>query len=257
MRRINHILLATIALLAVGAAQGAQAQEIRIAGSTTVASAVLAPYEGAIEKRARTGIAVNANGSSRGIEALVRGDAELAAISAPLADIVRKINARNPGSVDGRELVAHEVGTAKVAFVVHPSNPVKELTFEQITDILAGRIKSWDEVGGTKAPIDIITEYRGGGIRAMVEKTIGAWGDVLTEVSPVQTGPQVVFAVSQVPNALGVVANSMVDGQVFMLQTDETITQPLFLVSKGEPSRAMTQVIEAVRGIAAGAKSGS
>ncbi len=257
MRRINHILMTTIALLALGAAHGAEAQEIRIAGSTTVASAVLAPYEQAIEKKARTGIVVNAIGSSRGIEALARGDADLAAISAPLADIVRKFNSKNPGSVDGRELVAHEVGAAKVAFVVHPSNPIKELTFEQITDILAGRIRSWDEVGGAKAPIEVITEYRGGGIRAMVEKTIGEWGDVLTEVSPVQTGPQVIFAVSQVPNALGVAASSMVDGQVFLLRTDETITQPLFLVSKGEPTGAMAKVIEAVRGIATGAKTGS
>ena len=54
--------------------------------------------------------------------------------------------------------------------------------------------------------------------------------------------------------ALGVVASSMVDGQVFMLRTDDTIIQPLFLVSRGKPTRAMAQVIEAVRGIATAAK---
>ncbi len=257
MGKFCHTTLAMIAFLALGAAQGAEAREIRISGSTTVASAVLVPYERTIEKKAGAGIAVNAIGSSRGIETLARDGADLAAISAPLADVVRKINAKNPGSVDGRELVAHPVGSAQVTFVVHPSNPVKELSFKQFTDILAGRIKFWGEVGGTGAKIELITEYKGGGIRSMVESTIGEWGDVLTEVNPVQTGPQVIFAVSQVPDAIGVVASSMVDDRVVALRTDDTITQPLYLVSKGKPNRALLRVIEAVRGLSEAANAGS
>lgn len=245
-----------IALLALWVAPAAQAEEIVIAGSTTVSSTVLQPYEAKVEERAGVDIRVNAIGSSRGIMALAQGNAALAAISAPLADVVRKINAKQPGSIDGRKLVAHKVGETKVAFITHPDNPVKELTLAQITDILAGRIKFWSELGGLGTRIEIITEYKGGGIRTLVEETIGKWGDVMTEVSSVQTGPQVVFAVSRVPNALGVASAAMVDGTVHILRSDEAIVQPMYLVTRGQPDKRLSKLIEAVRNMAGGLTGG-
>lgn len=253
-----RILVLATAFLVLQVAQAAQAAELTIAGSTTVSSSVLDPYEEKIEKRAGVDLRVNAIGSSRGIVALSDGLADIAAISAPLADVVRKINSREPGKVDGRSLVAHEIGAASVAFIVHPSNPIKELSFEKITDILAGRIKFWSELGGPNERIEIIAEYKGGGIRTMVEKKIGEWGDVLVDdVNSVQTGPQVTYAVGVVPNAIGIVATAMVNNSVFMMRTDQVITQPMFLVTKGEPSREVAKVIEAVRQLAGGAKGGA
>lgn len=186
---------------------------------------------------------MQAIGSSRGILALVAGSAGIAAISAPLPVVVRKINAKHPSSVNGRDLVSRQIGVTKVAFIVHPSNSVKKLTLKQVTDILAGRIKYWSEVGGINMPIEIVAENTGGGIRSMVEKAIGEWGDVLAKPTEVQTGTQVVFAVSQVPTAIGIAAASSTNNSVFMLATDETIEQPLFLVTKGQPTRQMLKLI--------------
>ena len=256
MHRSYRKVMCLLAFLAVCAAPSAQAGEVTVAGSTTVSSTVFTPHETKIEKRAGQRIRVNSIGSSRGVIALYEGNADLAAISAPLADVVRKINAKRPGTIDGRRLVAHEIGATKVAFVVHPTNPVKQLSLRQITDILAGRIRFWSEVGGLDEPINIITEYRGGGIRTLVEKTIGEWGDALTEVNSVQTGPQVIFAVGRVPNALGVASAAMVDDRVDTLVTDKAITQPMYLVTKGNPSRASAKVIEATRNIVTGVAGG-
>ena len=89
-----------LAFLAVYAVPTAQANEVTIAGSTTVASTVLTPHETSIEKRAGRRIRVNSIGSSRGVVALYEGNADLAAISAPLADVVRKINTKRPGTID-------------------------------------------------------------------------------------------------------------------------------------------------------------
>ncbi len=256
MHRSYRKIICLLALLAVYAAPSAQAKEVTVAGSTTVSSTLLTPHETRIEKQAGQRIRVNAIGSSRGVIALYEGNADLAAISAPLADVVREINSKRPGTIDGRGLVAHEIGATKVAFVVHPTNPVKQLTLRQITDILAGRTRFWSEVGGPDEPINIITEYRGGGIRTLVEKTIGEWGDALTEVNSVQTGPQVIFAVGRLPNALGVASTGMVDKRVHALVTDEAITQPMYLVTRGKPSRSLAKVIEATRSIMIGVAGG-
>lgn len=250
----SRFLTAAVAALAMLAAapQQAAAASLTIAGSTTVAAAVLEPFESKIESLAGTEYEVQAIGSSGGILALIDGSADIAAISAPLADVVRKINTKSPGSVDGRALEAHQIGAAKVAFVVHPSNAVKRLSLQQVTDILGGRIKYWSEVGGVNMPIEIITQIKGGGVRTLVENAIGAWGDVMVKPTEVQTGGQVVFAVSQVPTALGITASAAANNTVFMLDTDKSIEQPLILVTKGSPSQQILKLIQAATSVAGG-----
>ena len=93
-------------VLAAAAAPQAMAEDLVIAGSTTVSSTVLQPFEAKIEKLAKTTYELRSVGSGNGVLALIAGEADMAAVSAPLADVVRKLNTKNPGSVNGRELVA-------------------------------------------------------------------------------------------------------------------------------------------------------
>jgi len=57
----------------------------------------------------------------------------------------------------GIKLVKLTLGTGAVALVVHRENPVESLTVDQIKQIYAGKCASWDQVGGAKQPISIIT----------------------------------------------------------------------------------------------------
>ncbi len=257
MIRQSLLALAAAVMVLGNGAQPGQAEELSVAGSTTVANAVLLPYKSQIEKRTRARLEVDAVGSGKGILALAEGRAQIAAISAPLADVVKQLNTKKPGSVDGRSLQQHDIGSTKVAFVIHPSNPVKDLSFEQITDILAGRITLWSELGGINMPIQVIAEPRGGGIRTMVEKTIGKWGDVLTETQTMQSASLVSFAVARMPNAIGIATHTSVDNNVFVLNSDSVIEQPLFLVTRGDPDPRQKAFIEAVRAIALGKKAGA
>ena len=249
--RNSLAIAAMVAIVASGPISDAKA-DVSISGSTTVAGSVLVPYKDKIEEIAGMSIEINAIGSSRGIRALVQGKSDLGAISAPLASVVRKINKKKPGSVDGRSLIAHPIGSNSAAFIVNQSNPVKRLSLKQITDILAGRIQFWSEVGGNSVKIEIMTTQKGGGIRSLVEKKLGKWGDVMTTTNEVQTGPQVVFAVTQVPQALGISTAAHLNSKVYALDTDKTIRQPLFLITKGEPDARLQQVIDAVQSLTQG-----
>ncbi len=252
MRSPFLMAIATALAVFTGASHQAVAADLTIAGSTTVAASVLKPFESKIEQLAGSQYQMQAIGSGQGIIALAQGRADIAAISAPLADVVRKINTKSPGTIDGRALQAHRIGTTKVAFVVHPSNTVKRLTLQQVTDVLAGRITYWSQVGGINMPIEVIAETKGGGVRTLVENAIGEWGDVMVEPTEVQSGTQVVFAVSQVPTALGITASAVANNSVFVLATDKPVEQPLFLVTKGPPTRRMLKLIQAARSVAGG-----
>lgn len=150
----------------------AWAGELSIHGSTTVYSNIFKKHEATIEQKAGVQLNIIANGSGRGILDLIDGKANMAMISAPLETAINKINKKEPGRVDAKTLMGHEVASTQVAFITHASNPVKELTLAQVKDILLGKIKNWSEVGGQNKPIIVVSEDSKGGIRALVEKKV-------------------------------------------------------------------------------------
>ncbi len=255
VRRSLQILAVALLVLGTGL-QPVAADGLSIAGSTAVADAVLLPYKAQIETQARVRLEVDAVGSGKGVLALAEGRVEIAAISAPLVDVVERLNDKKHGSVDGRSLQQHDIGSTTLAFVVHPSNPVKDLSFEQLTDILAGRITRWNELGGVNMPIQLVTSQRSGGIRTMLEKTIGKWSQVMAQAHTMQSASLVPFAVARMPNAIGIATQTSVDNNVFVLNSDRVIEQPLFLVTRGEPTARQRAFIEAVRAIALGKNAG-
>ncbi len=247
MKRTTVLGAALAAVLSLGMAQQAPAGEVSVHGSTTVASNIMLPYKSDIEQQSGQSLKVVANGSSRGILDLAAGNASMAMISAPLEITLKKVNKKKPGTTAGMNLIAHRVGTTRVAFVVHPSNPVRTLTLAQIADLMSGKIKNWKDLGGKDAPILVIMETKGGGVRSMVEKEVMGGAEIAAASRELPGAVQVVGIVAQVPQAIGIAVSATVDGKVNVLTTDRTIEQPLILVTKGQPSTETAKVIEAAR----------
>ncbi len=247
MKRTTVLGAALAAALSLGMAQQAPAGEVSVHGSTTVASNIMLPYKSDIEKQSGQALKVVANGSSRGILDLAAGSASMAMISAPLETTLKKVNRKKPGATAGMNLFAHRVGTTRVAFVVHPSNPVKSLTLAQIADLMSGKIKNWKDLGGKDAPILVVMETKGGGVRSMVEKEVMGGGEITAAARELPGAVQVVGIVGQVPQAIGIAVAQTVSHKVAMVTTDRSIEQPLILVTNGQPGSEMAKVIEAAR----------
>lgn len=245
----KFIALAAIAFAAsLGFADDAQAAKVTVHGSSTVANTLMLPNQAKIEKKSGQQLTIVANGSGNGVADLLAGKAQVAMISAPLDAVIAKLNQKNPGSVDGSLLIPHLVGATRVAFVTHPSNPVKNLTKKQITDILAGRIKNWSKVGGKNAPIVIMAEQKGGGVRSMVEKALLYGGDINGSVKVAQGGAAgVVPLVAKEAGALGITMDAAVEKGVKEITMDSAIQQPLILVTKGDPNKDVAKLIDAAR----------
>jgi phosphate transport system substrate-binding protein len=230
-------------LLALGSV--AQAATVSIHGSTTVSNAVLGPHKADIEKVSGETLDIVANGSGRGLADLTAGKADMAMISAPLSAEAAAANAKTPGSVDPAKLVVHQIGEARVAFVVHPSNPVKALTMVQITGILSGKITKWSEVGGADQPIVIVAAGPGDGVRSVVESRLLGGASIPAHVREMANAPQIAQVTAQLPTAFGVTSAASVRPGVVILKTDEILGQPLSLVTLGPATPDATKVIEA------------
>ncbi len=87
-----------------------------------------------------------ANGSSKGIKALLAGEIDVAASSRPLSDQEKS-----------QGLVAVPVKTDAIAILVGKANPYDgSLTSDQLRMIFSGKATNWSQVGGPPLPLRVI-----------------------------------------------------------------------------------------------------
>jgi phosphate transport system substrate-binding protein len=247
-------LLCAIALSAqlAAAAPPARGEVLTIQGSSTFSNNLLTPRQSAIEALSGQTLKVVSLRSDLGLMRLLGGQAQFAAISTPLERAVEFLRTANP-DLPYHRLRVFPVSQVRVAFAVHPSNPVRNTDMEKIRRVLAGEATTWKELGGDDAPIRVAYVQGGGGVTLSVAGTLLGRG-TLTPANPIRVAfdTQVVKVVEQEPRALGVAQLGLVkESHLPELITDRTIDQELGLVTLGEPTPDQLAVIRAVRQTAA------
>lgn len=98
-------------------------------------------------------IDVAAHGSSTGFAALKTGQADLAASSRPIknAEISELAGLGDLRSQDAEQVIAID----GVAVILHPANPVRQLSINQLAKIFSGEIHDWEQLGGTGGAIHL------------------------------------------------------------------------------------------------------
>lgn len=90
-------------------------------------------------------IDIAAHGTSTGFVALARGEADLAAASRPISDSeAQQLQALGNLRDAGSEQV---IGLDGVAVIVHPDNPLTQLTTEQLAQVFSGQLQRWEQLG--------------------------------------------------------------------------------------------------------------
>lgn len=117
---------------------------------------------------------------------------------------------------------AAPIGQDGIALIVHPDNPVTDLTIEQVRSIYQGRITNWADLGGADVEITVISREEGSGTRAEFERQV--MGERRTtrtaEIAP--NSAAVVVSVERKVGGIGYVSMSYVDTTVRALVLDST-----------------------------------
>lgn len=121
---------------------------IKIVGSNTVTPITAVWAEAFMEMYSDISISVSGPGSGVGIAALINGTTDICQAS-------RSIKKKEIEQAADNDIIAHEiqVATDALAVVVHPSNPISELTIEHLSAIYSGKITNWKELGGEDTTI--------------------------------------------------------------------------------------------------------
>ena len=120
-----------------------------------------------------------------------------------------------------------------VTAVVHPANPVKDLSAAELQDIYAGRINNWKAIGGDDRPINIYTRDKSSGTRAVFWKKALAKGDISAKAHFVASNGAMKSAITNDPYAIGYVSVGYIDTSVAPVTLDN-VTPSLQTVQTGE-----------------------
>jgi phosphate transport system substrate-binding protein len=117
-------------------------------------------------------------------------------------------------------LAASHVATDALAIVVHPDRPLENLTGQQMTEILNGRLRAWEELGAGSGDIQVVTREPEAGPRTVLAGTfLGA--RQLTPTAIVLPDDQHILArVAGDPLAIAALPAGWLDGQVRAVAID-------------------------------------
>ena len=141
-------------------------------------------------------------GSGSGIEAVLSGTCDIG-----LASRALKAEEEEKGAV------GHVVALDGVAVVVNPSNPVADLTMEQIAQIFTGEITNWSQLGGGDLEIVVLGREAGSGTRGAFEEIVGV-ADACAYTNEYGSTGDVIGSVASNPNAVGYASLSAVNDSV-------------------------------------------
>ena len=161
------------------------------------------PYKAAIEAEFQARTDRHSQQVDAGLIALMEGRAHMAMISASLNSEVEQIKKVMPGLAYDR-LQVHSIVSTRIAIAIHPSNPVRKASLNQVRKILLGQISNWSELGGKDQPIRVVLVGGGGGVTTVIESEL--LNGKLPEgphIIYVKTPVQLVQVIEQEPGALG------------------------------------------------------
>ncbi|MBI3504136.1 MAG: substrate-binding domain-containing protein [Proteobacteria bacterium] len=228
-------------------ATGAHAQEVNIQGATTVSFGLMLPKKADIEKISGQSLKILPSSTSRGLQALVAGNADIAMLAEPLDDAVASALKAAPGSVDASKLEGFHVANAEIQIIVNAANAVAKLTDQQVAGLLGGKIANWKEVGGADAPVLVVTEPTSAPhhlLQNLFKFTMSP------TARPVQNASQTAQVVAQVPGAVSYLstAHQVPDREkVKVLATDTKVPLELYIAIRKDAPAGVRKVVDAAK----------
>ena len=160
-------------------------------GSTSMEKVIGALSESFMAANGGVTVNYNPTGSGSGITAVQEGTCDIGLSSRALKDEEKAAGLKET-------VLAYD----GIAIIVHPDNPVSDLTLEQIAKLYTGEITNWKGVGGNDAEVVLIGREAASGTRDGFESITGTKDACQYRQELTSTG-DVITAVSQNPDAIG------------------------------------------------------
>lgn len=181
---------------------------ITMAGSTSVQPLSEELAAAFMEIHEDTRLEVSGGGSGAGVTAAQENAADFGAASREIKDEETGIEA-TVIAIDG------------IAIIVHPDNPVADISLDEVSSIFNGETTNWSEVGGDDVDIVVVSREDGSGTRGAFTDIVLGGEDTLVESALIHNSTGgVLEAVANDPNAIGYASTGSMNDTVKGLAID-------------------------------------
>ncbi|MBN1440454.1 MAG: phosphate ABC transporter substrate-binding protein [Anaerolineales bacterium] len=232
-------------------------------GSDTLVNLALAWAEAYAVVDPTVSISVSGGGSGVGLTSLIQGTTDIANASRAISG-EELAEAQKNGVSPNEFIVARDA----IAVIIHPANPVDQLTLQQVSDIFTGKINNWAEVGGEDRPIVRVSREVNSGTHVYFLEAVIRLGRkddpaiFSTDTLLLPSSEVITSEVSQNPNAIGydglgyvtdavkILRLSTADAGPFVAPSKETaldgtypVSRDLYMYTNGEPAGAIQEYL--------------
>lgn len=242
-----------------------QDSAIQIKGSDTMVNLGQAWAEAFMQADPNVSVAVTGGGSGTGIASLLSNTCDIAELSRELKPEELAL-AKQKGFEPKQIIVALD----GLAVVVHPANPLSQLTLDKLAAIFSGSVSNWKEVGGSDLPIVVLSREVNSGTHVYFKEHVLRRGkEIQVEFAAsalmLPSSQAIADEVAQNPGAIGyfgmgyisarekALAIAMDSASPYIQPTIENvvsqaypISRPLIMVTHGKPSGLVARFIDFV-----------
>ena len=204
MKKITVLLIGLLL-----ASAGVQVNAQRIKGSDTVLPIAQQTAERFMQEDPDARVTVTGGGSGVGISALLDKTTDIAMASRSI-----KFGETMKAKKLGEDLTEAIIAYDALAVVVHPSNPVNQLTREQLEGIFRGKITNWKEVGGEDRKIVVYSRETSSGTYEFFKESVLKNKNYMAGSLSMPATGAIIQSVSQTKGAIGYVGLAYVSRRI-------------------------------------------
>ncbi|MCX7784613.1 MAG: phosphate ABC transporter substrate-binding protein [candidate division WOR-3 bacterium] len=248
---VKFLLVVSLTILSTTSLFGAK-KNITLAGSTTVLPIAQKCAEAFMDINPKVNISVRGGGSGVGIASLIAKSVDIGMSSRPIKDkelATAKQKGVNP--------VGNIIALDGLAIIVHPQNPINEITLKTLKDIYTGKITNWKALGGPDREIVVVSrDVASGTFEVFKEKVLG--GDKpKDDALMLASNKAVATSVQETPGAIGYVGVGYLSEGIKSLKVDGImpsnktvqdgtykLARPLFMYTNGSPKGLVKEFID-------------
>lgn len=251
MNRRKMIGLAAASLLSVaGVSTAAAAGALSIKGSDTMVILGQRWAEDYMKKNPGTTVQVTGGGSGTGISALINGTTDVCQSSRPMS-ASEKEKVRDRYNTTGVEIPVARDG---LAVYVGDTNPLTEISMDQLKQVFTGKVTNWKELGGPDAKIIVYSRENSSGTYVFFKEHVLKGMDYTPRAQTMPGTAAVVNAVSKEKFGIGYGGAAYAKGiKILKIKKDAgspgvlpdlanvksgayALSRPLFFYTRNKPS---------------------
>lgn len=254
MKKSRKLIFLVMVFVLLAGMRPVWAGKIVIKGSTTLLPIAQKLAEAYMKEFPDTRISISGGGSGNGIKAIIDGTTDIADSSRFIKDKEVKLALEK-----GRYPVPFSVAYDCIVPVVHPSNPVTDLSMAQLKAIYKGEIKNWKQAGGPDRKIVVISRDTSSGTYEVWEKKVMKKERVYPGALLQASNGAVLQAVASNKNAMGYIGlgymnksvkaltvNGVIGSEKTTLDATFPVSRPLYMFTSNWPTGEVSKFINYV-----------